>query len=206
LLVLYIFTENIKKKIINLIHSSKKFNLKKINISDKLKKEITRYAISFFFAYLFATLISDFPFFKSILIQSINLDTILTKISISSTAKILKLFNLQIFIDGNFLQIKNTPGVIFAYGCLGFRELSLFVFFIIFQTGSWKNKLWYIPTGISLLITLNILRATIITLGQYKYPLHFNKIHNLVSPIIMYPAIIFLWLFWLNTYSEFKKK
>nr|MDA3892678.1 archaeosortase/exosortase family protein [Salinivirgaceae bacterium] len=179
--------------------------LKKINISNNLKKEIARYVISFFFAWLVSALISDFPYFKKLLIQSINLDTAFTKLMTGLSKNILNTFGFETFTEGNFIQIIGTPGVIFRYGCLGFRELAFFVVFVALQYGSLKHKAWYIPCGIVLLIVLNTIRALIIIIGQYRDPSQFQIIHDVVSPILMYPAILFLWLFWLNTYGKVQK-
>ena len=177
------------------------FNLKNIHknrISVSKKKEITQYVISFFFAWLVSALISDFPFFKKLFIQSINLDESLTSFMVFVTESLLNIIGFQTFSEGNFIKIIGTPGVTFSYGCLGFREFAFFLFFIIFQSGKIKNKIWYIPLGVILLITLNVIRVLIIILGQYRNPDQFQLIHDIVSPVIMYPAILFLWLFWLN--------
>ena len=177
----------------------------KFKLSNSLKKEIARYAISFFFAWLVSALISDFPFFKKLLIQNLGLDIALTKVSVFFTETALNLLGFATFSSGSFLQILGTPGVKFAFGCLGFREMAFFVVFVLLQFGSWKNKLWYIPTGIVLLIFVNILRAVIIALGQYRNPTQTDMIHDLISPIMMYPTLLFLWLFWLTTYGKYEK-
>jgi exosortase/archaeosortase family protein len=183
----------------------KKDKFIKYKLSTPLKKEIARYAISFFFAWLVSALISDFPFFKKLFIQNLGLDNALTNLSVFLTETILNLLGFTTYSIGNFLQISGTPGVIFAFGCLGFREMAFFVVFVLLQFGSWKNKLWYIPSGIILLIFVNILRAVIIALGQYRNPFQTDIIHDIISPILMYPTLLFLWLFWLTTYGKYEK-
>jgi exosortase/archaeosortase family protein len=175
---------------------------KNIQISTTLKKEMARFAISFFFAWLFSALISDFPYFKKLIIQDFGLDALLTNLTVNLTESILNLFGFSTFTNGNFLQIAGTPGIIFEYGCLGFRELAFFVVFIALQFGKFKHKAWYIPSGIILLILLNTIRAVIIALGQYQNPANTDLIHDIISPVIMYPAILFLWIFWISNYGK----
>lgn len=162
-----------------------------------------RYAISFFLAWLVSALVSDFPFFRN-LIKSIKLDSELTNLMIFTTEGLLNIFGFATSSNGNFLTIIGAPGVTFAYGCLGFRELSFFIVFIIFQSGEFKHKAWYIPSGIVLLILLNVIRVVIIVWQQYLNPDSFQFVHDTVSPIIMYPAIFFLWIFWVNIFGKQK--
>ncbi len=178
------------------------FSFKNVSISIKLRWEIARYAVSFFYAWLVSALISDFPLFKKLLIQSIHLDDAFNSFIISVTEFLLNSFGLPTYTENSFIKIVGTPGVTFSYGCLGFRELAFFTIFIAFQFGKAKHKLWYIPSGIALLILLNIIRILIIILGQYRNPEQFQIIHDIVSPVLMYPTILFLWIFWLKTYGK----
>ena len=177
---------------------------KSINISKKLKKEIARYAISFFFAWLVSALIGDFPFFRDI-IKSFKLDTALIKLMIVSTDSIFHILGFATYSHGIYLSIDGVHKVGLAYGCLGFRELSFFIVFVIFQFGKLRHKAWYIPLGVVLLIFLNIIRIVIIVWGQYLNPNNFQVIHDIVSPLIMAPAILFLWLFWVIVYGKLEK-
>ncbi len=172
-------------------------------ISDKLKKEIILYIISFFFAWAVSALFSDFPFFRNI-IKTLGINSLLTIIEVNTTKFILIIFNFDVFTQSNFLKISGTQGIIFAYGCLGIREYLFFIVFIIFQTGKFINKLWYIPLGTLLLMFINIIRAAFIAYGQYKNPTHTQLIHDVVSPLLMYPSIFVLWIVWLSKYSKKK--
>lgn len=168
----------------------------------RLVREIIRYVFSFFFAWLFSALVSDFPFFKHLLIQSIGLDAKLLSLQIYITEKLLNSLGYITFSNNDFLQIIDTKGIIFGYGCLGIRQLSLFLIFIILQYGKWKNKIWYIPIGIILIISLNTIRAAIIAISQVYYPDKSIFVHDLASPILMYPTILFLWIFWVVKFGK----
>ncbi|MBI9065891.1 MAG: archaeosortase/exosortase family protein [Salinivirgaceae bacterium] len=174
------------------------------NISKTLKKEIMRFIISFFLAWFFTILLNDIPWVVS-KIQSSGIDKLLRNILVSSTEKNLNLLGYETFSHGKYLKIINTSGVRFEYGCLGFRHLSLFVFFILFQFGRTYHKIWYIILGILLLIGFNIIRTTIICVGQFYNEQNTTLVHDIATPVLMYPLILFLWLFWISKYGKPKK-
>lgn len=178
--------------------------IKHIKPSKEYIKEIVRYAISFFFAWLVSALISDFPYFRGLIVQ-LKIANFFTLITTHGTNLILKLFNYQTEITFNTLAIKGTAGVIILYGCLGIRQFAFVVVFVLLQSGRYANKLWYIPLSIFVLYVLNCIRIAIIAFWQTINPNEVQKVHDITSPFIMYPAILFLWIFWLNKYGKANK-
>lgn len=178
--------------------------LNNLNISTKLKKEITRYVISFFFAWLISALISDFPFYKNAIIQ-IKIADFLTFATIHSSQFLLELFQLKTQLIGNHLKIEGTPGVLLVYGCLGLRHFAFLIVFVLLQTGKLINKLWYIPLGVLILFLLNSFRIALIAYWQTHNMYESQLIHDVASPFILYPAILFLWIFWLDKFGKTTK-
>lgn len=176
-------------------------NNKKIKISDTLKEEIVRYAISFFFSWLIAALISDFPFFRNIII-AIGLDHWMTNLILFISEHSLNAFGLFTHSQGNIMRITGTPGIRLDYGCLGFRQLAFFIVFVLLQFGRFKHKIWYLLSGIIFLICLNIFRITFVAYSQYIDPNVAQEVHDLASPILMYPSILFLWIFWVVKFGK----
>lgn len=85
--------------------------------------------------------------------------------------------------------------------CLGINLMFLFAAFIVVLPGSAKHKLWFIPSGIFIIILLNCLRAILIFVHisehkTYNLPL---EIHDLFT----YPVLVFtffMWYIWLNKF------
>jgi len=173
----------------------------KIKISEKIKREIVRYAVSFFFAWLISSLISDFPFFIK-KIKTLNIDTLLTEYYIYILDSFFSLFNINTYSNSNFFMIINTKGIQLTYGCLGLREFAIFIIFIFLQYGKLKIKIIYITVGTIILLLLNNIRLIILSYIQYISDKDIQQIHDIISPIIMYPTILFLWFLWLNKYSK----
>lgn len=178
--------------------------LKNIKISKSLKKEITRYVVSFFFAWLVSALFSDFTYYRDIITQ-VKIADFLTSTTIYTTSIFLNIFRFETFSEGNFLKIMGTPGVRIIYGCLGIRHFAFLIVFILLQTGKFIHKLWYIPSGIILLFLLNSFRIALIAFWQTFDPYKSQIVHDVASPFIMYPAILFLWIYWLNKYGKTTK-
>ncbi len=68
----------------------------------------------------------------------------------------------------NSLRIENSRGIIVNPSCLGWGVMSFWFAFVYANNGSWKYKLKWILTGISIIIMLNIFRIALIALANHK--------------------------------------
>jgi len=102
------------------------------------------------------------------------------------------------------IRVDDLSGVCIGTGCSGLELFFLFSGFIILISGSWKNKIWFVPLGVVIIFLLNVIRIILLILINYHYPqyLHFNHTYTLV--IIVYIAIFGLWMIWIKKYSHIK--
>lgn len=111
------------------------------------------------------------------------------------------------------------------WGCTGLKQLLMFTFIILFYFGPTKKKLWFIPTTLIILMSINILRLSIISIivkdpfpewfigvnewynnrtwinseecHKQFYIDWFNVFHRDVFTWLYYDGVILiLWLFW----------
>ncbi|PKP11571.1 MAG: hypothetical protein CVU09_01705 [Bacteroidetes bacterium HGW-Bacteroidetes-4] len=176
-------------------------SINRLKLSDSLIKEILQYLFSFSIAWVIASLFSDFPFFSQP-IENSGFTEYYRDFLMGLTNQQLHGLGHQTFWYGNTLGIEGTAGLIFAYGCLGYRILLFFVVFIVFQFGSFFHKIWYLLLGIFLITWINSLRVVIIALGQFHNPDYTVLIHDTVSPVLMYPLLLALWLIWLKIFGK----
>ncbi len=148
-------------------------------------------------------IINDFPFFSNLLKQT-NVDLHLQNILVLLTKNILNLIGFTTFSQGKFLQIIGSSGIRFEYSCLGIRHIILFTTFILCYFGKIKNKLFFIPFGILILIIINAFRAVIISIGQYIDESATGIVHDISTPILMYTTILILWIYWINMHLKAK--
>jgi exosortase family protein XrtF len=129
---------------------------------------------------------------------------------INAAAKVLRLFGYQTFQeteDRTFQLLgivggNNNPGVWIGNACNAITLFALFSIFIVAFPGSTKKKLWFIPMGILIIHTLNILRVCALAMiAYYNYNLlDFN--HTYTFTILVYACIFALWFWWVSKFSK----
>ncbi len=107
--------------------------------------------------------------------------------------------DIQVFgIDG-------SNGVWIGGPCNGITLMFLFAIFVIAYPGNLKNKLWYIPLGIIIVHTINIIRIIALAfIAYYDYHyLDFN--HTYTFTFLAYIAVFGLWMLWVNKFSTYQR-
>ncbi len=174
---------------------------KHVKLSDSLIQEIIQYLFAFLFSWIISTLIMDFPFF-SIPVENSSFTAAYSYILVLLTNIQVQLFGYDTFVFNNHLGIVGTNGVIFAFGCLGFRYLLFFIIFVVLQFGRFYHKIWYLAAGIMLITWINSARAVLIVISQFHHPTKTTLIHDVVTPIFIYPTILILWIGWISTFGK----
>lgn len=107
--------------------------------------------------------------------------------------------------DMQVFGVDGSNGVWIGGPCNGITLMFLFAIFVIAYPGSIKNKLWYVPLGILIVHTINIIRIialALISYYNYEY-LDFN--HTYTFTFLAYSAVFGLWMLWVNKFSNTKK-
>ena len=124
---------------------------------------------------------------------------------------VLRIFNLKTKIElhgdmvvTKILDFPFNHGVWIGEPCNGVKIFGLFSIFIISFKGKFINKVWFIPTGILILHSINILRISALTYISAVNPeiLDFN--HNITFQLIIYLTIFIIWYIWINNFSHVK--
>ena len=109
-------------------------------------------------------------------------------------------------LESRMIGIEGTPGLFIGDSCNGIALFALFSIFIIAFPGRIIYKIIFIPAGILLIHSLNILRVIILAVIEiYSYEwTAFN--HTYTFTIFIYAAIFLLWLLWVNKFSLISEK
>jgi len=99
------------------------------------------------------------------------------------------------------LVLDNQAAVLVGTECGGLELIVLFVGFIIAYGGNKKVLLWFIPLGIATILLLNILRISALAIMALEYPQYLDFNHKYTFVIIVYGAIFWLWLVWINRFA-----
>jgi exosortase/archaeosortase family protein len=162
---------------------------------------------------------SDYSFFYREESSKINKDEEELKEEISDPSNQTVASVYTNFYHGHLVEINN--------GCNGLILMVLFFTFMVAFPGPWKKKLWYIPVGIFVIYLINCLRVIALTTNKMiqglvngeelfkKSPIWQKIMDNSVDfnhkgtfLIIVYGAIFYLWMIWVNRFSgiSFGKK
>lgn len=123
---------------------------------------------------------------------------------------LLELFGYEVVTYGKTVKIIEnyyTAGVFLNRGCMGRDFLLYFIGFIIAFPGKIKDKAWYIPMGILILIFANILRICGLAIVAYccnNTNIGINN-HDLFK-YAAWTVLIILGYIWINKLSPLSKK
>jgi len=91
---------------------------------------------------------------------------------------------------------KGNSWIHIIWGCLGFKQMSIYAGIILFYWGPLLKKLWYIPMGCLILTGYNVIRiATTVWLTD-AHPERFERLHDGILRIIYYTIVFLLWVVW----------
>lgn len=137
-----------------------------------------------------------------------NVDLLVIKNLEDLSSRLLNLLGYSLIPDSDVEDIRTigidgTGGLWIGDPCNGLTLFALFVGFVIAYPGSWKHRLWFIPTGLLLIHVLNVLRISALAIILYEYQdfavLDFN--HTYTFTIIVYSFVLMLWYLWATKLS-----
>jgi exosortase/archaeosortase family protein len=76
--------------------------------------------------------------------------------------------------------------------------MCLFSLLIIFITGQWKHKAWFIPVGIVILHLTNVFRIICLVVIAMHWPQQIHYAHDNLLRILYYIVIFGLWVVWVE--------
>ena len=106
-----------------------------------------------------------------------------------------------LFYKGD-MSYENYCDVFVDNQCLAIDLMYTFSVFLIAIWGPWKKKLWFIPLGILVINTLNILRIIGLGLTAMYYPKLMDFNHHLLFTYIVYFFTFILWVLWIKKYAK----
>jgi exosortase/archaeosortase family protein len=130
-----------------------------------------------------------------------KLDSLLTHNIAVASAKLLQLMQFNVLVSTNqpnLILFANQPTVLVGAYCDGLVLYALFSGFVLAFPGATWHKLWFIPSGIAILYSINILRIVAVCLNHHysHHTVEFN--HHYTFAFIMYGCICLLWTWWLS--------
>lgn len=123
--------------------------------------------------------------------------------SIALSKWILELFNFSVFTgEDRLIGVDGSGGLWVGDNCNGIAMFGLFTGFIVAYKGSWKLKIIYIIIGIVCIEILNVLRLVGLAILDVHSRAWTEFNHTYTFTLIIYTFIFFLWIFWVNKFSN----
>ncbi len=127
------------------------------------------------------------------------------------SSKIISLFADQIYFSTEDLEmqmvgIDGAHPVWIGGPCNGVSIMVLFAIFIIAFPGPWKQKLWFVPSGMLVIHLINALRIVALAFIQFYAPNYLDFNHNYTFTILVYAIIFGFWMIWVNKFSDLHAK
>ena len=130
-----------------------------------------------------------------------RLNQFLTGTVITGTLTGLNLLGHNSIREDNYVLIDSEPMVLVADNCNGLELFVLYAGFLICFPGRLKYKLIFIPVGIILIYTINVIREIILALNYKFFRETFEFNHKYTYVLIVYIFVFILWRVWIKRYS-----
>lgn len=165
-----------------------------------LKNPIVRFLILVFTLYIL------WYFLYDLLIQPNEaIDLFVVDLTISVSKWILEFLGYTVYTGADrLIGVDGSSGLWIGDNCNGIALFALFTWFIIAYKGKVKYKLIYVPLGIIGIQILNILRVVGLAILDTHSRAWTEFNHTYTFNIIIYAFIFFLWMLWVNKFSEKK--
>jgi exosortase/archaeosortase family protein len=178
---------------------------KKFNVSILFTKRLIRFFLAFFIAWIGSIFLNDIPLITDS-IKSASIDNVLTNFYLQIIDFLFSSLGYDTQLYKRTFRIEGAEGILLTYGCLGLRQISQFILFSISYYGKTVFKIIFIPTGITILITINILRMSIIELFDFYQWTSFSFIHDFSSTTLFGITILILWFYQVNNQLPVENK
>jgi exosortase/archaeosortase family protein len=114
------------------------------------------------------------------------------------------IFGIETFRFNQQLYFNNSPGISIVWACSGVKQYLMMFFVILFASGSWLKKLWYIPLSVAGMYVLNIVRLVILTLVTRFHIEWFDFTHKVIFRLVIYGGLFLFWWLWVEKISNNK--
>lgn len=163
-----------------------------------LKNPVVRFLLLVFSLYIGWFLIYDLW-----LHPNERMDLFVIDMTILVSKWILELLGYAVYTGADrLIGVDGASGLWIGDNCNGIALFALFSWFVIAYKGKLKYKLIFIPLGIITIQLLNILRVVVLAIIDTYSRAWTEFNHTYTFTIVIYGYIFFLWMIWVNRFSE----
>jgi exosortase/archaeosortase family protein len=119
---------------------------------------------------------------------------------LNSTNFALNLLQYETAIDygARVIRLIGTGGVTVGEPCIGYGVMGIFFGLIISYPGHLNQKIWFLPLGLFLIYTANIIRIMVLAITVEINPDIWEFNHKFIFKIVVYSIVLLLWGQWIT--------
>jgi exosortase/archaeosortase family protein len=140
--------------------------------------------------------------YDTLISKHTNIDFWLTNKVGESTGQLFNWLGKSSHFDGRYLYVDNIKSVVVADACNGLGLFALFLGFIIITPGKILHKFLYSIAGLTVLFFINMTRVYLLSVNYLKNPSTFEFNHKYTYLWLIYLAVFFLWILWLEVINK----
>lgn len=99
-----------------------------------------------------------------------------------------------------FYHAENHGYVSVNSSCSGLKQFYQWFFLMILFPGPWKQKLWFIPSGLVIIHVVNVFRIVTMVYVTIYFSQYWDFIHDWVLRPLFYVVMFMLWVWWNEKY------
>ena len=160
---------------------------------------LSLFCFLYYFNIIFIGLVAPGGYYTPFLAQYLNYIEGLRYALMQSSASIVRALGEQVFTTELWMRVTGRGGFIMAYDCLGFGIMSFFTAFVVAFPKPLKTKFWFLPAGLLLIQSLNIIRFVLLGLYWKQSGLKAVIDHHDLFNIILYIILMIVLYFWVNS-------
>lgn len=107
-------------------------------------------------------------------------------------------YSIEIELGSRIIRIVDTVGVTVGEPCIGFGVMAIFLALIISYPGHANRKMWFIPLGLLIIYTTNVIRIALLAIIVKTDPAIWELNHKFIFKLIIYSIVFLLWKHWMH--------
>lgn len=132
-------------------------------------------------------------------------DKQLIDLIVECTAKLLHLFYSDIAIHGDTIFVNGRNTLTVAVACNGLELMVVYLGFLLCMPTNWKRQLAYGVGGVAFILTLNIIRCTVLGIMFYNDYFMADFAHHYLFKLAIYGVAFWLWIRYSKKYMADEK-
>jgi len=108
----------------------------------------------------------------------------------------------EIDVPTRVIRLVGTGGVTVGEPCIGFGVMALFLGLIVAYPSFLSKKLWFIPLGLMVIYSINLIRIALLCVWSDINPLIWEFNHKFLFKTVVYSVIFGLWCVWLTILAK----